>query len=67
MEHTSRIIEVEGKIYQIKRKFPEHRINLKKGSIDDLKLYYHCDTVFKAQNYLWLCNEIKNTNYEEIE
>ena len=67
MEHTSRIIEVQGKMFQIKRKFHEHRIKLEKGNIDDLKLYYHCDTLFKAQNHLWLCNEIKEIEYEEIE
>ena len=61
------IIEVQDKIFQVKRKFKENKINLEKGNISDLKEYFHCDTIFKAQGYLWLCNEIKETNYEEIE
>ena len=60
------IIEVQGMLFQVKRKFPEHRINLKKGNIEDLKLFFHCDTLFKAQGYLWMVNEIKDISYEEI-
>ena len=60
------IIEVQGMLFQVKRKFPEHRINLKKGSIEDLKLFFHCDTLFKSQGFLWVCNKIKDINYEEI-
>ena len=61
------IIEIQGKMFQIKRKIPEHQINLKKGNIEDLKLFFHCDTLFKAQGYLWVVNEIKDISYEEIE
>ena len=60
------IIEIQGKMFQIKRKIPENQINLKKGSIEDLKLFFHCDTLFKAQGYLWVVNEIKDISYEEI-
>jgi hypothetical protein len=60
------VIEVQGMLFQVKRKFPEHRIDLTKGSISDLKLYFHCDTMFKAKGYLWLCNKIKDIDYEEI-
>ena len=61
------IIEVQGRMFQVKRKFHENRINLEKGSIEDLKLFFHCDTLFKAQGYLWVVNEIKEVSYEEIE
>ena len=61
------IIEIQGRMFQVKRKIPEHQINLKKGSIEDLKLFFHCDTLFKAQGYLWVVNEIKDISYEEIE
>ena len=37
-----------------------------KNGVNILKQYYHCDTMFKAQNLIWLCNEIKDTEYEEI-
>jgi hypothetical protein len=60
------IIEVQGMLFQVKRKFPEHRINLNKGNIIDLKSYFHCDTIFKAKGYLWICNKIEDINYEEI-
>ena len=60
------IIEIQGRMFQVKRKFPQNRINLEKGSIDDLKLFFHCDTLFKAKGLLWVCNEIKEAEYEEI-
>ena len=59
------IIEIPGKLFQVKRKFPEHRINLEKGNVSDLKQFFHCDTIFKAQGQLWVCNEIKDVDYEE--
>ena len=60
------IINIQEKLFQVKRKFPEHRINLEKGNIADLKLFFHCDTIFKAQGLIWFVNEIKNISYEEI-
>jgi len=61
------IIEIHGKLFQVKRKFPENRINLEvENGVKILKQYFHVDTMFKAQGYLWLCNEIKETKYEEI-
>ena len=62
----NKVIEVEGKLFQVKRTFPENRINLEKGSIEDLKTFFHCDTLFKAQGHLWVVNEIKEISYEEI-
>ena len=43
------IIKIQGKLFQVKRKFPENRINFKKGSAADLKQYYHCDTLFRER------------------
>ena len=60
------IIEIQGKLFQVKRRFPENRINMNKGSVEDLKLFFHCDTLFKAQGLLWICNEIKEIDYVEI-
>jgi len=61
------IITIQGKLFQVKRKFPENRINLDvEDGVKILKQYYHCDTMFKAQDFLWLCNEIKDVEYEEI-
>ena len=61
------IIEIQGKLFQVKRKFPKKRINLEaEDAVKILKQYYHCDTMFKAQGFLWLCNEVKDIEYEEI-
>ena len=61
------IITIQGRMFQVKRKFPEQRINLNvEDGVATLKQYYHCDTLFKAQGFLWLCNEIKEINYEEL-
>ena len=62
----NKIIETQGKMFQVKRTFHEDRINLNVGSVDDLKTFFHCDTLFKAQGLLWVCNEIKEISYEEI-
>ena len=64
---NQQIIEIQGKLFQVKRKFPEKRINLEvEDGVTTLKQYYHCDTMFKAQGLLWLCNEIKEVEYEEL-
>ena len=34
------IVEIHGKLFQVKRKFPEYRINLEKGDVADLKLFF---------------------------
>ena len=49
---NEKIIETQGRLFQVKRKFPENRINFEKGSVSDLKQFFHCDTVFRAQGYL---------------
>jgi hypothetical protein len=62
------IIEIQGRTFQVKRKFPLERLKLE--THDDwaslLKKYYHVDSLFKAQGQLWLCNEIHTIKYEEI-
>ena len=60
------IITIQGRMFQVKRKFPQNRINLEKRNVADLKTFFHCDTVFKAQGMVWLCNEIKTIEYEEL-
>ena len=64
---NQQIIEIQGKLYQLKRKFLEERVNLDvEDGVSTLKQYYHCDSMFKAQGFLWLCNEIKEIEYEEV-
>ena len=63
-----KIITIQGRMFQVKRKFPKQRINLKvDNAIETLKQFYHCDTIFKSQGLIWLCNEIKEVNYVEIQ
>ena len=60
------IIEIQGRMFQVKRTFNEDKIDLTKGNINDLKIFFHCDSLFKARGLLWVCNEIKIVDYEEI-
>ena len=61
------IINIQGKLFQVVRKFKQERINLEvEDGVKILKQYFHCDTIFKAQNLIWLCNEIKDIEYEEV-
>ena len=61
------IINIQGKLFQVVRKFKQERINLEvEDGVKILKQYFHCDTIFKAQGLIWLCNEIKDVEYEEI-
>ena len=59
------IIEIQGMLFQVKRKFPEYQINLNKGDVSDLKTFFHCDTIFKAKGHFWMCNKIQDISYEE--
>ena len=61
------IINIQGKLFQVVRKFKQERINLEvEDGVKILKTYYHCDSIFKSQGFLWLCNEIKDVNYVEV-
>ena len=55
-------------MFQIKIILPESKIKINK--VEDwaslLKQYYHIDTILRANGQLWLCNEIKEIEYEEI-
>ena len=63
-----KIINIQGRMFQVKRKFPLNQLNLEVNDwINTMKQFYHVDSLFKAEGYLWLCNEIKEAIYEEIE
>ena len=55
-------------MFQVKRKFPLNQLNLNKQNdwVNIMKQFYHVDSLFKAEGFLWLCNEIKIVEYEEI-
>ena len=62
------IVEIRGRMFQVKRKIPLNQLNLEKHKdwVSLLKQFYHVDSLFKAEGKLWLCNEIKTIEYEEI-
>ena len=61
------IIEIQGRMFHVKRKLPLNQLNLKVNNwVNIMKQFYHVDSLFKAEGYLWLCNEIKYIDYEEI-
>ena len=65
----SRIIEIQDRMFQVKRKIPEDRIKIDKFKnewVSLLKEFYHVDTILRANGQLWMCNEIKTIDYVEI-
>ena len=64
----SRILKVQNRMFQVKRILPESKVKINKYEnwASLLKEYYKVDTILRANNQLWMCNEIKIINYEEI-
>jgi hypothetical protein len=61
------IIEIQGRMFHVKRKLPLKQLNLEINDwVTIIKQYYHVDSLFKAEGFLWLCNEIPTIEYEEI-
>tara|TARA_Y100001973_G_C4960080_1_gene214541 strand:- start:242 stop:469 length:228 start_codon:yes stop_codon:yes gene_type:complete len=64
----SKILEIQGRMFQVKRVLPINRVKINKvenwSSL--LKQYYHVDTILRTNEQLWMCNEIKTIKYEEI-
>ena len=62
----SRILEIQGRMFQVKRILPESKIKI--NEFKDwallLKQYYHVDIILRANGQLWMCNEIQIVNYE---
>tara|TARA_Y100001963_G_C6453463_1_gene296896 strand:- start:223 stop:453 length:231 start_codon:yes stop_codon:yes gene_type:complete len=64
----SKILEVRNRMFQVKRVLPESRINMDSEDwLSFLKEYYHVDTVLRSNGNLWMCNEIKEIEYEETQ
>ena len=64
----SRIIEIQDRMFQVKRILPESKIKINEFEnwVSLLKQYYHVDTILRANEQLWMCNEIKTIDYVEI-
>ena len=65
----SKILKIQDRMFQVKRILPESRIKMNK--FEDwaslLKQYYHVDTILRANEQLWMCNEIQTIDYVKIE
>ena len=63
----SRIIEIQDRMFQVKRILPEDKIKINKFEnwASLLKQYYYVDTILRANGQLWMCNEIKTVDYVE--
>ena len=59
-------MEIQGRMFQIIRKFPQDQLNWEKIATSLLKDYFDCDTIFKSQGFIWFADEIKYIEYEEI-
>ena len=64
----SKILKIQDRMFQVKRILPEKRIKM--DTFENwaflLKQYYHVDTILRANEQLWMCNEIKTIDYVEI-
>ena len=65
----SKILELQGRMFQVKRILPENKIKINEFEdwVSLLKQYYHVDTILRAKGLLWLCNKIETIDYVEIE
>ena len=62
----SKILKIQGKMFQVKRILPESKINMNNEDWPlFLKEYYHVDTILRANGQLWLCNKIEDIEYVE--
>ena len=63
----SKLLEIQDRMFQVKKILPENKIKMDefKDWASLLKQYYHVDTILRANNQLWMCNEIKTIKYEE--
>tara|TARA_R100000781_G_scaffold36348_1_gene25740 strand:+ start:133 stop:324 length:192 start_codon:yes stop_codon:yes gene_type:complete len=58
------IITANGNLYQLVRVLKENQLN--NPVMEDLKRYYHCDTLLRKQSLLYFCRLIEEIEYEEI-
>ena len=64
-----RILEIQGRMFQVKKVLPIDKVKI--NEFEDwaslLKQYYHVDTILRANDQLWMCNEINIVDYVETE
>ena len=64
----SRIIEIQDRMFQVKKILPISTVKIDKFEnwASLLKQYYHVDTILRTNDQLWMCNKIENIDYVEI-
>ena len=64
----AKILKIQNRMFQVKRILPISKVKINK--FEDwaslLKQYYHVDTILRANDQLWMCNEIEEIDYVEI-
>ena len=65
----SKILKIQDRMFQVKRILPISRVKIDKFDnwASLLKQYYHVDTILRANDQLWMCNEINIVDYVETE
>ena len=65
----SKILKIQDRMFQVKRILPESSIKINKYEdwASLLKKFYNVDTILRANNKLWMCNEIQIVDYVKIE
>ena len=58
------IIKANDNLYQLVRVLKENE--LKNPNMEDLKKYFHCDTLLRKLGKLYFCILIEEIEYEEI-
>ena len=58
------IITANDNLYQLVRTIKENQLN--NPNMEDLKKYFHCDTLLRKQGLLYFCRLIEEIEYEEI-
>ena len=58
------IITANDNLYQLVRTIRENQLN--NPNMEDLKKYFHCDTLLRKQGLLYFCRLIEEIEYEEI-
>jgi len=61
-----KIIEINGKLYKLKRTLPESQLNLIDGWVDVLRTLYHADIVFRRDGLLYICDTVDDLDYDPI-
>ena len=60
------IVEINGRLFKIKRTFPVDRIKMIDGWSDVLRTLYKADIIFKREGVLYICETIDDLDYEPI-